>query len=176
MKNLITLLFILFVGIGSSHAQIDRFRFPAYTPKTPPIDLRFNCADLTVKLELQRIYQIQGNQFRATFKATVKNVGRVDFNNQTNPVLAELSVTDNHPNIEGDVILTIPSMRVGESYSTYLSTSWSADWRVAPSVIFSLNAHPADCNRNNNQVVLTHTSILQYFRIARLPRLSRPGF
>lgn len=176
MKNLIAILFLLFAVFGMTHAQIDRFTFPRTSPVRPPVDLRFNCADLAVKLEIHRIDKGSGKQFRAIFKATLTNVGRRNFNNWANPAQAYLRVTSDHPNAGEDAVMLIASLRPGESRITYLRTTWSSTWNVAPSVVFSLQSHPADCNRNNNKAAISHQTILNRLRLSGRPVSPFGGF
>ncbi len=163
MKNLIAFLCLVFIFMGTTQAQIDRYRFPQ-TPPASPLDLRFNCADLQVTLTIHRILKVSKNNFKVIFKATLKNVGRQDFNDWDNPAIANLGPSSNHPNPTENAVMVIPHLRAGQSRVTYLSMPWSASWRVAPSINFSLDAHRADCYRNNNQAKVTHHAIVQRFR------------
>lgn len=154
----------MFAFIGTAQAQNYQFRLPPNPPQVPPLDLRFNCADLSVSLKIHRIIKVSANNFKVIFKATLKNEGRRDFNNWDNPAVANLGPTSNHPNPTEDAVMLIPQLRAGQSRVTYLSMPWSANWRVAPSINFSLNSHPADCNRNNNRASMSHQAIVQRFR------------
>lgn len=176
MKNLAATLLILFTFLGITNAQIDRYSFPQRSPVRPQVDLRFNCADLAVSLEIHRIDKVSKNKFRAIFKATLKNVGRRNLNDWDNPAQAYLRVTDNHPNAGEDAVMVIPALRAGESRVTYLHMPWSSSWRVAPSVVFSLSPHAADCNRNNNKATISHQSIVSKFRATYGPVFPYGGF
>jgi hypothetical protein len=164
MKNILFILCLVFAFIGTTQAQINRYRLPQY-PQTPlTIDLRFNCADIAAFLQIYRIDKISGNNFKVVIKVTIKNVGRVDFNDRTHPIIASMGPTSNYPNPREDAVSIIPELRVGASKVIYLTLPWSANWQVRPNVELSINANRADCNPNNNQASVTHHAILQSFR------------
>lgn len=170
MKNLIAILSLLVFFTGTVHAQINRYQFPRQIPRTPPVDLRFNCADLAVQLSIHQIVNTGGNDFNVVVKATFQNVGRVNFNNSSNPAVANLRVSSNYPGPAEDASFLIGQLRAGESRVTYLTVPWSTNWSTAPNILFSVNTHPDDCNRNNNRKHLSHQAIVQQYRFENLRR------
>ncbi|MEM6378954.1 MAG: hypothetical protein AAF705_12110 [Bacteroidota bacterium] len=164
MKNLTILLFLLFAFLGTTRAQ-GQFRLPQQVPQLQPhFNNILNCSDFAVKLEIHRIDRIRGNSFRITFKATLKNLGPKNFNNRSNLMITHLRASRNYPARAEDKVSLIQQMRVGETRVTYLTLPWSASWRVGPSVIFSVDNHPSDCNRANNKVEISHQAIIRQFK------------